>query len=106
PRALAGGAASACRPARRGRLRGGHGPPGGRGMKADPRIDWLEHAGVDAWGEAIAADLQAALAADLATRGRARALLSGGTTPAPAYNRLAQAPLDWSKVSVGLVDDR
>jgi len=75
-------------------------------MKADPRIEWIEHAGVEAWGEAIAADIQAAIAADLAASGRARALLSGGTTPAPAYSRLAQAPLDWSKVSVGLVDDR
>ncbi len=75
-------------------------------MIADPRIQWLEHASPEAWEQAIAADIQAALAAELAVHGRARALLSGGTTPAPAYARLAQAPLDWSAVTLGLVDDR
>lgn len=75
-------------------------------MISDSRIQWLEHSSADAWAEAIAADIQAALAADLAAHGRARALLSGGTTPAPAYARLAQAPLDWAAVDFGLVDDR
>lgn len=75
-------------------------------MISDPRIQWLEHASAQAWEQAIAADIQTALAADLAAHGRARALLSGGTTPAPAYARLGQAPLDWASVSLGLVDDR
>lgn len=75
-------------------------------MISDSRIQWLEHASAEAWEQAIAGDIQAALAADLAAHGRARALLSGGTTPAPAYARLAEAPLEWNSVTFGLVDDR
>lgn len=75
-------------------------------MISDSRIQWLEHSSAETWADGIAADLHAALAADLAAHGRARALLSGGTTPAPAYARLAQASLDWAAVDFGLVDDR
>lgn len=32
--------------------------------------------------------------------------LSGGSTPGPLYKALAEAPLDWAKVSVALVDER
>lgn len=33
-------------------------------------------------------------------------LLSGGSTPAPAYKALSKAELDWPNVLVGLVDER
>ena len=33
-------------------------------------------------------------------------LVSGGSTPGPVFERLSQADLDWSEVSVGLVDER
>ncbi len=39
-------------------------------------------------------------------RGRASLMLSGGSTPEPIYDRLAHADLNWSKVTVGLVDER
>ncbi|BFM17586.1 6-phosphogluconolactonase [Maricurvus nonylphenolicus] len=32
--------------------------------------------------------------------------LSGGSTPGPLYKALAEAPLDWEKVAVALVDER
>lgn len=38
--------------------------------------------------------------------GEARILLSGGNTPKALYTRIAKAPIDWSKVVIGLVDDR
>jgi 6-phosphogluconolactonase len=38
--------------------------------------------------------------------GDARILLSGGSTPFGVYQKLASADLDWSKVIVGLVDER
>lgn len=38
--------------------------------------------------------------------GRARLLLSGGTTPGPVYEALARAPLEWSRIDVALVDER
>jgi hypothetical protein len=40
------------------------------------------------------------------TRGRARLLLSGGSTPAPVYRALARGRLDWAQNRVGLVDER
>lgn len=60
--------------------------------------DALMHAAADR-----AADvLQAAISA----RGSACAALSGGSTPEQAYALLAKAPLDWSKVTFALVDER
>ncbi len=38
--------------------------------------------------------------------GDARILLSGGNTPKSLYTKIAKAPIDWSKVIIGLVDDR
>jgi 6-phosphogluconolactonase len=38
--------------------------------------------------------------------GDARMLLSGGSTPKFLYQELSKLSLDWSKVSVGLVDER
>jgi len=38
--------------------------------------------------------------------GDARILLSGGSTPFGVYQKLAEADLDWSKVMVGMVDER
>jgi len=32
--------------------------------------------------------------------------ISGGLTPTPLFNQLSHAPLDWSKVTITLVDDR
>ena len=38
--------------------------------------------------------------------GDARILLSGGSTPFGVYKKLAEMDLDWSRVHIGLVDDR
>ena len=42
----------------------------------------------------------------LNTRGRASAMLSGGSSPKPVYERLAQRPLAWDGVGLSLVDER
>lgn len=42
----------------------------------------------------------------LVRRDTATLLLSGGTTPAPVYSRLSETELDWSRIHVGLVDER
>ena len=42
----------------------------------------------------------------LDTRGRASAVLSGGSSPKPIYERLAQEPLAWNGVGLSLVDER
>jgi 6-phosphogluconolactonase len=50
--------------------------------------------------------LTAELTQALADQAPATLLLSGGSTPAPLYRRLANAPLDWSRIDVALVDER
>jgi len=49
---------------------------------------------------------QNALASALESRGRANFLCSGGSTPGPLYSALSNAALDWSKVAIGLTDER
>jgi 6-phosphogluconolactonase len=64
------------------------------------------HADADDWARGACADIAGLLAATLAAQPRARLLLSGGTTPAPAYRLLAREQLDWERIDVGLVDER
>lgn len=40
------------------------------------------------------------------TFGDARILLSGGSTPIDLYDKLSTIPLEWEKVTIGLVDER
>jgi len=40
------------------------------------------------------------------TRSRASLMVSGGRSPKPLYERLSKADLDWSKVTISLVDER
>ena len=55
-----------------------------------------------AFAEQISAQLQDAIAA----RGEAVLVVSGGRTPLPLFQTLANADLDWSKVTITLADDR
>ena len=70
----------------------------------------MPHLSVFATREALmqgASDrLARALARGMKARGHACAALSGGGTPEPAYALLAQAKLDWRKVTFALVDER
>jgi len=67
---------------------------------ADGRVRLHACASVDEWVQGAAE----AIASGLAHSGDL--LLSGGNTPAPIYSALSQFPLDWSKISIGLVDER
>lgn len=55
---------------------------------------------------ALQEDCVAELSAALKERGQASFLVSGGSSPAPLYQRLSQINLDWSSISVALVDER
>ena len=46
------------------------------------------------------------LGAAIAARGGAVLMLSGGSSPRPVHEALSKVDLDWSKVRVGLVDER
>lgn len=59
----------------------------------------------DAWADAIAGRLVETLRA-AAAGGRATFAGSGGSTPAPIYERMARADLDWSRVIATLIDER
>lgn len=49
---------------------------------------------------------QQALAQACAENGTASFMVSGGSTPAPLYQRLAKSSLPWQKIKVALVDER
>lgn len=42
----------------------------------------------------------------LSERGSASLIVSGGSSPKPVYERLSQVDLDWSNVTISLVDER
>ena len=64
------------------------------------------HADEEEWLRAVVGDVSYNLQRSLEARGSARLLLSGGTTPAPVHRALAQTMLPWSRIRVGLVDER
>ena len=75
-------------------------------MNTASRYDWHPHADATHWAAASADAIATALRTRLQTQERMRLLLSGGSTPAPVYDALSLAELDWSRVHVGLVDER
>ncbi len=54
----------------------------------------------------LSSEIAARLARAIAETGRARLAVSGGSTPAALYSLLSGADLDWSRVTVVLVDER
>lgn len=58
------------------------------------------------WAWAIAVVISSVLRRELEQHERVRLLVSGGSTPAPAFRALSRAPLEWNRVEVGLVDER
>lgn len=60
----------------------------------------------DAAIDQMVAIISAGLKEAINLRGKASLMLSGGSTPGPVYKALSDVDLDWSKVTVGLVDDR
>ena len=73
---------------------------------SDGAIVWHELADGEAWVRAIADDTASSLRDAIARDGAASLLVSGGRSPVPVFDALAMADLDWSRVSVGLVDER
>jgi 6-phosphogluconolactonase/glucosamine-6-phosphate isomerase/deaminase len=72
----------------------------------DPRIVWHAFDDEREWIESSVAAIGDAIVAALAVEYEVRLLLSGGSTPGPVYRALAEYPLDWSRVIVGLADER
>jgi 6-phosphogluconolactonase len=72
----------------------------------DPRIRFEACLDESAWVARSVDAMATALATVVERDASARLLLSGGTTPLPAYRAFAHAALDWSRIDVGLVDER
>ncbi|AXI82857.1 6-phosphogluconolactonase [Xylella taiwanensis] len=72
----------------------------------DERITLMSYDDPLEWTQAVTRELESILLQETAQRGRACLLLSGGTTPAPVYEALATRSLNWSKIDIGLVDER
>lgn len=81
-------------------------PPAATDSPRHRGVKFHAYPDADAWAWNCAVLLASMLRRDLAQGGRARLLLSGGTTPAPIYRALSKAPLDWTRVDLALVDER
>ena len=55
---------------------------------------------------ALASDVAASLSTAITDRGHAQIALSGGTTPKAFFQELSHIKIDWSRVTVTLVDER
>lgn len=69
-------------------------------------MKWHEFTNPKALECALLSLFEAQLEEHLSLFGEAVVLLSGGSTPLGFYSKLHEIPIDWSKVSIGLVDER
>ena len=69
-------------------------------------IEWWEYDDTDEFADAVAGDVQFVIESALDARGSAVIALAGGKTPFPAYRKLAEAKLDWKKVTIVPTDER
>lgn len=67
---------------------------------------WTEAANPAALARDLAKRVAACLLHATDARGRAVIAVSGGTTPGRFFDALSEMPVDWSKVTVTLVDER
>ena len=69
-------------------------------------MDVQVFANAEGAASAAADAIEGAASAALAERGRFRLAVSGGSTPAPMFERLATMPIDWGRVELFQVDER
>lgn len=76
-------------------------------MMSNPtELAWHLYEQRDHLAERLAADVAQRLHDSIESRERASLAVSGGSTPALFFDRLSRMELDWSKVTVTLVDER
>ena len=68
--------------------------------------EWWDYEDADEMAEAVAGDIGFIIESALDARGEALIAVPGGKTPLPIYARLAQAKLNWKKVTIVPTDDR
>jgi len=68
--------------------------------------EWWDYEDADEMAEAVAGDIGFIIESALDARGEALIAVPGGKTPLPIYAKLAQAKLNWKKVTIIPTDDR
>ncbi len=69
-------------------------------------IEWWDYEDAAEMAGAVAGDVQFVIESAIEARGAAVIALPGGRTPAPIYDRLAKAKLDWKRVTIVPTDER
>jgi 6-phosphogluconolactonase len=75
-------------------------------MTPDTDPPAIRHLDLERLARELAAGIAAALAAALAARGAASLVVSGGRSPVLLFEHLRALTIDWSRVHVGLADER
>ena len=75
-------------------------------VEADARVRFVACDDAATWIVRAVEVIGNSLARSLDRNARARLLLSGGSTPVPVYTSLGATDLEWSRVDIGLVDER
>jgi len=68
--------------------------------------EWWDYDTIDELAEAVAGDVGFIVESALEARGEALIALPGGQTPQPIFDKLAEAKLNWKKVTIIPTDDR
>ena len=68
--------------------------------------EWWDYDDPKEMADAVAGDIGFIIESALDARGEALIILSGGSTPVPAFEKLAQAKLSWKHVTIVPADDR
>lgn len=69
-------------------------------------IEWWDYDDADEMANAVAGDIQFIIESAIDARGAAVIALAGGRTPQPAFDKLAEAKIDWKRVTIIPTDDR
>ena len=69
-------------------------------------IEWWEYDDASELADAVAGDIGFIIESAIDARGAAVIALAGGKTPLPAYRKLAEAKIDWKRVTIVPGDDR
>ncbi|MEN2784824.1 6-phosphogluconolactonase [Sphingomonas qilianensis] len=75
-------------------------------MSDEHEIEWWDYDDAEEMAAAVAGDIAFIIESAIDARGAAVIALSGGKTPIPIYAKLAEAKIDWKRVTIIPTDDR
>src|SRR3569623_2353211 len=75
-------------------------------MSDNEEIEWWDYDDAEEMADAVAGDIGFIIDSAIDARGACGIALSGGKTPIPIYAKLAQAKLDWKRVTIVPTDER